>query len=140
MANTNDMSKQLMAAFQGVVLDERGSDCGTSGYLEVTMDPHMEKALRYRYVTFKGKLVKLDKKGMALVKGERVKLRSPMFCRSKKICNKCYGELPYLLGIQNVGLTYNTVGEVLKNQSMKAFHDSSVRIGNIDLDQVISPA
>ena len=60
-----------------------------------------------------------------------------MFCKSEKYCEHCYGRLPYILDIKNVGITFNSVGERFKNLSMKAFHDLTVKLGDLDLSKVI---
>jgi len=62
-----------------------------------------------------------------------------MYCRNEKICNKCFGDLPYKLGIENVGLTFNKIGEDLKQLSMKSFHDSTVSLNSIDFQSAIIP-
>jgi len=64
--------------------------------------------------------------------GKTVKMRSPMFCTDDKICNKCAGELFFKLGIENAGLTTTKATGVILNSSMKAFHDTSLKINKID--------
>jgi hypothetical protein len=134
------MSKQLTAAFQGIVLDVDGSDCGSTRTLKVRITPANAGEFRLRYAaTSPGKLVLLDSEKIKEFYGKDVHLRSPMFCRTPAICEKCYGRLPFELGIVNVGMTYNAVGERLKGLSMKQFHNSTVHLGEVDLDRAISP-
>jgi hypothetical protein len=87
----------------------------------------------------RGKLIRLDPEILEDYAGKTVKLRSPMFCRGKQYCNKCYGDLPYLIGIKNVGLTINAIGESLKRFSLKAFHDASVKTAKMDVLGNITP-
>ena len=51
--------KKLMAAFQGCQLDEPGSDCGSNGYLELTLTKDLTKFFQYRYIIEGKKLVLL---------------------------------------------------------------------------------
>ena len=47
------LSKQLTAAFQGVEVDEEGSDCGTKGYLLITLTDNNRS--EYIYTIYHGK-------------------------------------------------------------------------------------
>jgi len=132
------MSKQLTSAFQGIVLGPPGSDCGAKRTLKVKLTQKNHKAFRLRYIMKGGKPVLLDMKTLKSMVGREVELRSPMFCRTPEVCEMCYGRLPFELGIKNVGLTYNAVGEKLKNLALKSFHDATVHLGEVDLDRAIS--
>ena len=131
------MSKQLTAAFQGVVTDEPGTDCGVRRTLRVTITKENQHEFRLRWIIEGGKKVLLTKAERMKRLGQEVELRSKMFCRTRKICSVCAGELPYRLRIRNVGLTYNGVGETLKKLAMKSFHDSRVKLARIDLDAAV---
>jgi hypothetical protein len=55
--------------------------------------------------------------------GKIVKLRSPLFCKSKKICHTCYGESFKLTKTPYVGLlAAQTIGERGTQVGMQAFH------------------
>lgn len=71
--------------------------------------------------------------------GKKIKIRSPLFCCAPpgKICNKCAGDMPYLLGVENIGLTTSAIGSGFLNLLMKAFHDSTVRTSDIDIDHMV---
>jgi hypothetical protein len=60
-----------------------------------------------------------------------------MYCISDKICNKCAGELFYKLGIENIGLTTTKVSSTLMNKSLKKFHDVSLKLHEVDLNDII---
>lgn len=56
-----------------------------------------------------------------------------MYCRNSIICNKCAGELYYKLGIENVGLVSNVIGSSMTTLALKAFHDTSVKLKEINV-------
>ena len=65
----------------------------------------------YRYIFDKsGKSIQINPENKSQVIGKMVKMRSPLFCNGKMICNKCAGDKFYLVGIKNVGLTAGVVG------------------------------
>lgn len=129
-------SKQLTAAFQGIVLDEPGSDCGSKGYLEVLVTPWIKKDLLYRNIIENGKIVQLDNSNIDKYLNKKVKLRSPMFCISDNLCRTCAGSMYDKLGINNIGLTTSKVSSTLLNLSMKKFHDSSASVNKIDVNSL----
>ena len=129
-------SKQFLAAFQSIVVDDAGSDCGTKLYLDILLTDKIKKQLLYRYILDGSKLVMLDEANIGKYVGTRVKLRTPMYCNSTKICNKCAGEVFYKLGIKNVGLTTTKVSSTLLNKNMKKFHDSTVSVIPVQLDNL----
>ena len=132
------LSKQIMAAFQGVELDVEGSDCGTKLYMPVLLTDDNYKEYMYSYIfDNSGNTVLLNSKNIKNFIGKEIKWRNPMFCQSKKYCEHCYGRLPYILGMKNVGLQYNGCAEKLKNLSLKAFHDMTVKLTSLDLRLII---
>ena len=66
-----------------------------------------------------------------------VKMRSPMYCIGDKLCNKCAGELYYKIGIKNIGLTTSSVGSSFLQYLMKSFHDSTLSLNEVDLNDFI---
>lgn len=129
--------KQLAAALQSIVLDEEGSDCGTKGYQELTITKDLAGMLKYRYIIENNKLVLLTPDNINNYIGKKVKLRSPMYCVGDKYCSKCCGELFYKMGLMNVGLICNRVGTSLLNESLKAFHDLSLKIVDLNIEDYI---
>ena len=133
------VSKQMTAAFQTIQLDKPGSDCGSTEYNTFVLEPNLADKFLYRYIKDGNKLVLLTSENISKYVGQKINMRSPMYCHSPLFCSKCYGELPYKLGIKNIGLTYNSIGEILKNVSMKAFHDSTVKTVKLNLNHSLSP-
>jgi hypothetical protein len=91
----------------------------------------------FRYALVNGKEVLLDYSNMDDFVGKKVKFRSPMFCKGDKICNKCAGELLYKLDLRNAGLFSNVIGGVLQGKSMKMFHDSTIKVTDINYSDYI---
>ena len=126
------VAKQLAAAFQGMVLDEAGTDCRTKKTVQIKIDSSNYKKFLLRYAVDKGSLVLLTSEVINSYLDKFVDLRTPLYCSSEKLCSKCAGELYYNLGIKNIGLIFNIVGTTLLNLSMKKFHDMSIKVATID--------
>jgi hypothetical protein len=131
-------TKKINNAVQGIMLDEAGSDCGTTQYLNVSIPVKMKSMFLHRYILDAGKLTLLDENNIGRFIGKDIKMRSPMFCKSEdKICSKCAGELFYKLNMKNAGLLSTTMSGNLMNMSMKKFHNTSVVFSKIDVDKFI---
>ena len=124
--------KQFHAAFGHIVLGEPESDCGTKHLLPVrlTKDNMMEYHLRWAWT--KSGWRRMEKDALEKLVGRTVELRSPLFCVSERICNRCAGDLFYRLGTQHIASVFSKIGSQLLNASLKAFHDLSLK--TVDLD------
>lgn len=131
------LTKKFLAAFQTVVLDRKGSDCGTKMTLTITLTKKNAGLFLYMYIVENGKLVLLDESVMDKYIGKTVHMRLPLYCLGDKICNHCAGELYYKLGITNVGLTTSKMTGSLLQKSMKKFHDSSIKLSKISIDDLV---
>lgn len=132
------IAKQLNAAFQTIYLSEDPeSDCGTEHSLTVEVDNPREYL--YRFVkTDKNALIEITPETAAEFKGRVVKLRSPLFCGGKDgICSRCAGTMYYRMGVKNIGLLAGRIGTTLMNASLKAFHDSSLKMKRITLKDYV---
>lgn len=129
--------KKLAAAFQSIMVDEKGSDCGTTRTITMPLNKGNIKLFMYRYVLEKGKLTMIDDDNFKSFIGKTVKLRSPLFCNNKKYCSKCAGELYNKLGISNVGLLTTRIGTSLLNASLKQFHDMTLKTVEINIEDYI---
>ena len=100
-----------------MTLDRRGSDCGSKMYREVDVTKKNKDKLLKRYYLNGNKLERLEGETLNKLVGKRIKIRSPLYCTCKdgKICNRCIGDLPYILGVENVGLTTSAIGSGLLN-------------------------
>ena len=120
-------------AYQDIILDEPGTDCHTDKYITVTLDE--KNYIRYIYNNIigpNGKLTELTSENASKYFGKKVKMRMAYLCKNEKPCAACAGNFYYRLGVKNVGLTLMQVFSIFKNKSMKAFHDSTVKLTEID--------
>jgi hypothetical protein len=130
-------AKQVSSLGQAVMLRKDVNDCGTKGYLELVIPPSMKSKFLYRYVIDNGKLVLLDDSTMDKYVGKKIKLRSIMYCGCDSgVCMTCAGRLFEKLQIDSIGLTTSTLTGALLNLKMKSFHDTSVKINEINLDDM----
>ena len=130
-------AKQVSSLGQAVVLRKDVQDCGTKGYVELVIPASMKSKFLYRYIIENGKLVMLTNENIGKYVGKKVKLRSIMYCGCDYgVCLACAGRLFEKLEIDSIGLTTSTLTGALLNLKMKAFHDSSVKMNDIDLDDM----
>lgn len=120
-------------AYQDIILDEPETDCHTNRYIEVTLTPkNVNQYIYNNIIESNGKLVELNSQNMDKYMGKKIKMRMAFLCPHEKPCAACAGNFYYKLGIKNVGLTLMQVFSIYKNKSMKAFHDSTVQLTEID--------
>lgn len=133
-----EYEKLLLYGLQHVILDPEGSDCGTKKYITVHFNEHKDvKKWIYSYVIEGNKLVEITSKNMDSFIGKTVKIRYAGLCESKTgICNKCMGNLEYRRGSKNVGIESTIIASVMKNISMKSFHNSQQTFTKMDLNKV----
>lgn len=132
------ISKQLQSAFQHIIIDEEGTDCGTQQLLDVTLNEDTVKLYNYRYIKEGSKYTLLTPDNIKSYIGKPLKMRSPLYCKGDKICSKCAGELYNRLGLTNAGLVANKSGTTLMQYSLKQFHDSSIKITDIKYEDYIT--
>ena len=130
-------AKKLAAAFQGIVFDKKGSDCGTRLTVPLLVTEGNKKLLTDRYIMVNNRTTLLNSNNIDEYVGKTVSLRSPMYCRNPKYCSKCTGELYHKLGIENVGLIANVIGTSMTTLSMKAFHNATVKLKEINYEDYI---
>jgi len=132
--------KKLSAAFQSTVLGDKGSDCGTNKTLRIEITEGNKNLFLYRYINTRGskKLTELNSENIDNYIGKMVSMRSPLFCKADNLCNKCAGNLYYQLKIKNVGLLFYKVGSRIMQLSMKAFHDSTIQLKEIEIEKYIT--
>ena len=77
-------------------------------------------------------LVELTSKNKDKYLGKKVKMRYSGLCEHKKgICQTCAGSLFSRLEITNVGVASYAICSKIKLISMKAFHDSTVKVSKM---------
>lgn len=131
------ITKQFYSVFQSISLDEKGTDCGSKGYLTVFLNSSNYDDYMYQYAVVDGRKVLMTHDNKNQFVNRVVQLRSPIGCRSSKICNACMGERYYMLGIQNAGLTAGRLPNSILNAGMKAFHATKVHMNSVDLSTLV---
>lgn len=134
-------SKKLQGAFQTMVAGPPGTDCGTLGRLDLTLAPGDPGKVAWRWgreAAGGGEDRLLEPGDPALAAGKRLLLRSPLYCRDNKICSRCMGEGLERIGLRAAGLLTNRVGTKMLNASLKAFHDTSLKVADVDLNARIT--
>lgn len=133
--------KLFVAAFQDLVLDPPGSDCGTDKYITVDFKTSRIDDYMYSYVIKdNGDLELIDSKTRSKYDGKKVKLRFSSMCKSKTgFCNKCIGELFYKVNTKNIGMVMSQIPSTLKNKCMKGFHEALVTTVKFDAMKAFYP-
>lgn len=118
------LSRDIVYANSNIKLGEK--DCKTRNYFEIKINDTLAKTLVGRWYLKGSGLVEI--KDPKDVIGKTIKLRSPLYCKSKSgVCQTCFGSGSEKLNTRNVGVMagalINTEG--LNSYSMKARHNSS---------------
>lgn len=133
------LTKVFNAAFQAIVADARDTDCGTTGFNTILLTDKNFQQYEFRFIVDGNKLVMLSKDVRDKYVGKTVKMRTPMSCRSRKLCHHCLGDKTYRLKISKLGLHVSRISARLMNLSMKAFHNMSVDANEFDIREFTRP-
>ena len=127
------LTRQLIYSTVNIELDENTDDCGTTESLDVEIPNNedgekMIKTLLGRYIINEDNSIgRININGAKEYLGKTVKLRSPIFCKTKKICKKCYGDLHRLLHSDQVGIiATQAIGERTVQLVLRSFHTGGV--------------
>lgn len=131
-------AKYVGIMMQTVVAGEKGSDCGTKGYLDFKVTKGNKKSIEFNYALINGKEIELTMDILNKLVGKTIKMRSPLFCKDKKcLCNHCLGNRAYYLGLKNIGLSGNIPLDAQKLRSMKAMHNMAIKTTPIDINDYL---
>jgi len=121
MADSGYTTRQLIYLLNSVEADWLIKDCGTTRTLQLRLTKDMISRLTGRYVIEKGQLIRFDPS--MYNDGDTIQLRSPIYCKSLKVCHTCYGDL---LGKHNspyIGIiAAQNIGERTSQTVMSSFH------------------
>ena len=131
------MGKQLLALLQMMEIDVPGTDCKTKSLIPITVTQKNKNDLLYSYIQVKDQLQLLTPDNMKDYVGKNVMMRSPMSCVSSKICSLCAGELFYKLDVKQAGLFATQLSHSALNIALKAKHDTTLNLYEIDPNKVI---
>jgi len=137
-ADTGYLSRRLAYALQRVECDPTILDCGTRKTISVKVTSDIAKRLAGRYVYNDNNKLELFDADKWLDKV--VRLRTPIYCTTTKLCRHCYGELSVRNRTKNVGiLAAQIMGERLSQSIMKTFHvGGSINVKIIDIRKVLT--
>lgn len=126
------LTRQLIYSTTSVELDETVKDCGTTDTLEVVVnDLAKAKSLMFRYYIDENGVKRFIKRDtLKSLVGKTLQVRSPIFCKNKKICKTCYGKLTSVLHSTNIGIiATQAIGERAVQLVLRTFHTSGVSQG-----------
>jgi hypothetical protein len=130
------LQKELVQMMQTDRTAEKGTDCHSKHPIDILLTKDNISGFVYRYIVEGDKIVELTHENIGKYVDKHVKMRTPLSCTSSNgICNVCAGNLSYKMGVRNVGLTISCLGQTLTNLNMKGFHDSTIKLGNINFDE-----
>lgn len=122
------LTRQLIYSTCFVELGEE-EDCGTKDCIEICVeDKEMAKSLigRYYYdTTNKLELKSIDFNNYLSLVNKSIYLRSPVYCKSTKICKTCYGWSHKYLHSNQIGIIASqAIGERTTQLVLRTFHVS----------------
>lgn len=128
--------KLFRDAFQHIISGEPGSDCGTKRHITIHLTKDNYEGYMYSYIIEPdGSLVELNSMNISKYLGKTVNFRFSAMCEAEHICNACLGNSFYKLGIRNIGIATPMIPSIIKNIQMKAFHDTTVKIAEMDINK-----
>jgi DNA-directed RNA polymerase subunit beta' len=120
-ADTGYFTRQLVYLLNSVEVDPILKDCKTKRTINLRLDKEMMKRLEGRYIIQNGKLQRFE--AADFKPGQSINLRSPIYCKSPKICHTCYGDLIKRIKTPYVGvLAGSAIGERGTQLIMRTFH------------------
>jgi hypothetical protein len=138
--NTSDtgyLSRKLAYFLSPVEIDPFVKDCRTQTTLNLKIDDSLSKRLRGRFIIKDKKIEQFN--SSEFKSGYVVSLRSPIFCKSFKICATCYGRLVERHRTPYIGmLAAQCVGERGTQLIMRSFHTGGAKLVKRDLLKDIS--
>lgn len=136
-----DLSRKLVFGTSSIVAHPTLDDCGTKLTFELLIKPEDKNRFNSRWIVVNNKLVQISGQVPEKYIGTFVNLRSPIYCRSKKLCRKCTGDVPVKSNAMNIGrVSATTVGERGTQLIMQTFHTGGVvTLEKIDfIDEVMN--
>ena len=95
------LGRKFIYVMGDVLLNTENRDCLTKRGLRIKLTPQLFKKLQGRnIIDSRGRVVPIDKSYVNSI----VELRSPIYCKTKKICPTCYGELYKQINTRNIGI------------------------------------
>jgi DNA-directed RNA polymerase subunit beta' len=135
------LSRKLIFTCANLQIHETLEDCGTTDFLEVNVK-NKRKALmlinRYALLSDNKTIYKITNTNYKDIIGKKIEIRSPILCKSPKICQTCYGDLYKSVNSRFIGIiSAQTLGERSTQLVLRTFHTSGSAIikGEDDTDK-----
>jgi DNA-directed RNA polymerase subunit beta' len=131
------LSRKLIFTCANLQIDENLKDCGTTDLLDIDVtNKRKAQMLVNRYMHNGKELVKITRENCLDLVGKIIKVRSPILCKSPKICTTCYGDLYKKLNSRFIGIiAAQTLGERGTQLVLRTFHTSGSAIVKGDKKQ-----
>jgi len=134
-ASSGYLFRKFLFACSNLMLDYDNDDCGTTDLLGVYInDKKKAYSVKGRWyapdIEKPNELILLNDTNINDIIGKKIFIRSPIFCKTKKLCKKCYGELyKYLNNSRFIGsIAAQSLGESNTQMVLRTFHTSGVAI------------
>ena len=120
------LSRKLIFTCANLQIDTNLDDCGTTDLLEVYVKTERKaRMLINKYQSAEIGLEVITKQNYKNIIGKTIWIRSPILCKSPKLCCKCYGDLYKKLNSRFVGIiAAQTLGERGTQLVLRTFHTS----------------
>jgi len=122
------LSRKLIFTCANLQLDEELEDCGTTDLLPVDVTSERKARMLVNRIALSEDqkvLYKITKDNFKDIVGKEIMIRSPILCKSPKVCRTCYGDLYKKLNSRFVGIiAAQTLGERGTQLVLRTFHTS----------------
>jgi len=122
------LSRKLIFTCANLQIDKDLDDCGTTDLLEVDVKNNRKARMlinRWALNEEDKTLYKITEDNYKNIIGKIIFIRSPILCKSPKICKKCYGDLYKILNSRFIGIiAAQTLGERGTQLVLRTFHTS----------------
>jgi len=125
------LSRKLIFTCANLQIDKNNEDCGSTDFLEVFI-PSQRKAEMMIGKFFKdenGNLDMITEKNFKSLVNKTILVRSPIYCKSERLCKTCYGNLHEVTRSKFVGvIAAQALGECNTQLILRTFHTSGVAV------------
>jgi DNA-directed RNA polymerase beta' subunit len=136
-ADTGYMSRKLAYVLNSVEIHNQLKDCKTDRTLSLRLTKGMPSRLRGRFILRGDRLEEFKESDFKL--DDVIYLRSPVYCKSHKLCHTCYGRLLEKTKSPYAGIVAaQVIGERGTQLIMRTFHTGgAVKLEKTDIIQDI---
>ena len=136
-STTGYSARKLAYLLNSVELDLYKKDCGTDLTLDLKLTDDLIYRLNGRFIIKGSKIIEFEP--LKYKDGDVIHLRSPIFCKSLKMCHTCYGKLLTIHKSPYVGIiAAQVIGERATQLIMRSFHSTAIKVMTRDILQDIS--